>query len=180
MFGFFKSKPAAPSKAVGPSVLQSNNSRVSIQSVHFFQKKFEYELDSWCYGLETLGETPLPQVVFRVVREFRSVFADAINHGFVFDIDLAARKIAEASSNVVPLKELAMALVAILPDPEKLPIEQKRIYALVLAQVELSHSGAVNRVKQKLHQVPAPTEKDPTEDSARQAQATPPLLAGRV
>ena len=179
MFGFFKSKPKEISKAIGPSVLKPDEPRLSLQSVHSYRKKFEYELNSWCYGLENLGEVPLPQVVFRVVREFRSVFAEAITVGYVFDIDYAARKICEASKKVVSLKEIAMALVAVLPEPESLPVEQKRVFTLVLAQVELSHAGAVNRVKQKLQSVP-PTEKGQAEDSARQAPAAPPLLAGRV
>jgi len=184
MFGFFKSKPIVPSKAIGPSVMQSDTSRLTLQAVHPYKKKFEYELNSWCYGLENLGEVPLQQVVFRVVREFRSIFSEAIATGYVFDIDVVAKRIFKSSQEVVPLKELAMALVAVLPEPEKLPVEQQRVYSLVLAQVELSHSGAVDRVKQRL-QGPD-TEKDATpargqaKDSARQSLPTPPLLAGRV
>jgi hypothetical protein len=178
MFGFFKSKPKEQSNAVGPSVLQSDTSRLSLQSVHSYKKKFDYEVNSWCYGLENLGEAPLPQVVFRIVREFRPIFAEAINTGFVFDIDQAAKRIFEAAGKTVPLKEIAMAFVAILPEPEQMPIEQKRVYTLVLAQVELHYAGAVDRVKQKLHAVP--TAKGQGEDSARQTPPAPPLLAGQV
>ena len=178
MFGFFKSKPKEPTNAVGPAVLQSDNSRLSLQAVHTYRKKFEYELDSWCFGLENLGEEPLPQVVFRIVREFRPIFAEAIASGYVFDIDYAAKRIFEASGSVVPLKEIAMAFVAILPEPENLPTEHKRVFTLVLAQVELNHAGAVDRVKQRLQAVT--TAKDQAKDSARPTPPAPPLLAGRV
>jgi hypothetical protein len=179
MFGFFKSKPRDLSKAVSPAVLRSNSSGQALQSVHSYKKKFDYELNSWCFGLEKLGEEPLPQVVFRVVREFRTIFAEAIASGYVFDIDFAARKIFEASQKVVPLKEIAMAFVAILPEPENLPLDQKRVFTLILAQVELSHAGAVDRVRQRI-QPAKTTEKAQEEGSGRQAPQAPPLLAGRV
>jgi hypothetical protein len=179
MFGLFKSKRGEKSYAVGPAVLNSDSSQLIALQDHSFKKIFEHEVNSWCYGLENLGEAPLPQVVFRVVREFRSVFTQAIEQGFVFDIDQVARRIFSASGQAVPLKELAMALVAILPNPEKLPVERKRTYALVLAQVELSHSGAVERVKQRI-QPTQPMTKDQGVDSARQAPQAPLLLAGRV
>ena len=181
MFGFFNSKPRGTSTATSPAVLRADPSRSHLQTVHPFKKKFDYELNSWCYGLENLGETPLPQVVFRVVREFRPVFAESIATGFFFDIDQVAKRLFEASQKAVPLKEIAMALVAVLPEPEKLPVEQQRTFSLVLAQVELTHAGAVNRVKQRIQPINLATPvKAQSTDSARPAQAAPPLLSGRV
>ncbi len=153
MFGLFKRKGNVGQAAVTPAVMSPDSSQLVKIEQHPFKRAFEREIDSWCYGMEKLGEVPLPQVVFKIIRELRAVFEEATKQGYVFDIDFVARRLYESSGKIVPLREVVFALVAVLPNTESLSNDEKRTYALTLARLERSHSGAVDRVKQRVQAI---------------------------
>ncbi len=153
MFGFLWKSQERPSAAPGeavPAVLGAGQVARFQEQDHPFKREFDLEIESWCYGLTRLSETPLPKVVFCVVRELRPMLARALASGYVFNIQSVADRIAIAARGSVEQKAIAFALLAILPEPGTLPLEQKRLFATIVAQVEASHGGAVDRVRQRM------------------------------
>jgi hypothetical protein len=143
-------------KGIAPSVLGAAKAAPVFQEPeHPMKRKVELEVDSWCFGLENLGEDPLPKVVFTIVRELRFVMAEAVSNGFAFDINSMADKLFYSCKGVVSRKELLFALIAVLPEPQTLSEDEKRIFAMIIAQVEASEGGAVKRVQQRMGIAPA-------------------------
>lgn len=151
MWPFRKKSDELGEGTFSPAVLGSSSTRTPsfTEAPHPFQRKFEIEIESWCFGLEQLKEPPLPQVLFKVIRELRGVLLGAIEAGYAFDIRITAEKLFFAAKKTVPQKEILFALLAILPDPESLPVEQKRIFSVIVAQVEMVEGGAVQRMRQR-------------------------------
>jgi len=148
MWPFSKSKEE---QSFSPSVMGEGRAVLPSfsENVHPLKQRFDIEVDSWCFGLESLNDLPLPQVVFKVVRELRPLLKEAIEQGYAFDIRVLSEKLFFATKKTVPKKELTFALLAILPDPETLNIEQKTTFAVIVAQVEVTEGGAVERVRQR-------------------------------
>ena len=104
---------------------------------------FEIEIDGWCFGLTNYpGEISAP-VVHRIIRELATSFQAAIDHNVVFNVIQIAGKFSEAARYLIHEQEIAMAIVAQLPNPATLLEEQQCVLGLVIDQVEQAYPGAL-------------------------------------
>lgn len=136
-----------------PAVLQGAVGRVKtefkVEEQHCFHQEFERQLESWCFGLSVLNEEPLPEVVFKVCKEFSATLKEALGKGYAFDILRVAGRISKAAQNVVDTKQLVFSLMSYLPAPQALTPEAQVVFAVVIAQVEQTFGGAVERAKER-------------------------------
>jgi len=108
-----------------------------------YDEVFEIEIDGWCFGLTNYpGAIPAP-VVHRIIRELATSFQAAIDHNVVFNIIQIAGKFSEAARFLIHEQEIAMAIVAQLPNPATLLEEQQCVLGLVIDQVEQAYPGAL-------------------------------------
>ncbi|MEY4700699.1 MAG: hypothetical protein RL326_886 [Pseudomonadota bacterium] len=108
-----------------------------------YDEVFEIEIDGWCFGLTNYpGEISAP-VVHRIIRELATSFQAAIDHNVVFNIIQIAGKFSEAARFLIHEQEIAMAIVAQLPNPATLLEEQQCVLGLVIDQVEQAYPGAL-------------------------------------
>jgi hypothetical protein len=108
-----------------------------------YDEVFEIEIDGWCFGLTNYpGEISAP-VVHRIIRELATSFQSAIDHNVVFNIIQIAGKFSEAARFLIHEQEIAMAIVAQLPNPATLLEEQQCVLGLVIDQVEQAYPGAL-------------------------------------
>lgn len=109
-----------------------------------YDEVFAVEIDGWCFGLANYPGEVSAQVVHRIVRELQSSFQAAIEHHVVFDILAVAAKISEAARFLVHEKEIALAVVAQLPNPAILSEDQQCVLGMVIDKVESQYEGALN------------------------------------
>jgi hypothetical protein len=108
-----------------------------------YDEVFEIEIDGWCFGLTNYpGEISAP-VVHRIIRELATSFQAAIDHNVVFNVIQIAGKFSEAARFLIHEQEIAMAIVAQLPNPATLLEEQQCVLGLVIDQVEQAYPGAL-------------------------------------
>jgi hypothetical protein len=108
-----------------------------------YDEVFEIEIDGWCFGLNNYpGEISAP-VIHRIIRELATSFQAAIEHNVVFNVIKIAGKFAEASRFLIHEQEIAMAIMAQLPNPATLFEEQQCVLGLVIDQVEQAYPGAL-------------------------------------
>ena len=108
-----------------------------------YDEVFEIEIDGWCFGLTNYpGEISAP-VVHRIIRELATSFQAAIEHNVVFNVVQIAGKFSEAARHLIHEQEIAMAIVAQLPNPSTLLEEQQCVLGLVIDHVEQAYPGAL-------------------------------------
>jgi hypothetical protein len=108
-----------------------------------YDEVFEIEIDGWCFGLSNYpGEISAP-VIHRIIRELATSFQAAIDHNVVFNVIQIAGKFSEAARFLIHEQEIAMAIVAQLPNPATLLEEQQCVLGLVIDQVEQAYPGAL-------------------------------------
>lgn len=108
-----------------------------------YDEVFEIEIDGWCFGLANYpGEVSAP-IVHRIIRELATSFHAAIEHNVVFNVLELASKFSEAARFLIHEQEIALAIVAQLPNPATLLEEQQCVLGLVIDQVEQAYPGAL-------------------------------------
>lgn len=108
-----------------------------------YDEVFEIEIDGWCFGLTNYpGEVSAP-IVHRIIRELATSFTAAIEHNVVFNVLELAAKFSEAARYLIHEQEIALAIVAQLPNPATLLEEQQCVLGLVIDQVEQAYPGAL-------------------------------------
>jgi|688.fasta_scaffold1031546_2 hypothetical protein len=108
-----------------------------------YDEVFAIEIDGWCFGLTNYPGEVSPQVVHRIVRELQTSFQAAIEHNVVFDILGISQKISQAARFLVHEKEIALAIVAQLPNPAILLEEQQCVLGMIIDRVEATYGGAL-------------------------------------
>jgi hypothetical protein len=109
-----------------------------------YDEVFEIEIDGWVFGLTNYpGEISAP-VVHRIIRELATSFYAAIEHNVVFNVLEIAGKFSEAARFLIHEQEIALAIVAQLPNPANLMEEQQCVLGLVIDQVEQAYPGALD------------------------------------
>jgi hypothetical protein len=109
-----------------------------------YDEVFEIEIDGWIFGLTNYPGEISTRIVHRLVRELASSFLAAIEHNVVFNILAIAQKISEASRFRIHEQEIAMAIVAQLPNPATLLEEQQCVLGMIIDQVEQAYPGALS------------------------------------
>lgn len=109
-----------------------------------YDEVFKIEMDGWCFGITNYpGEISAP-IIHRIVRELASSFQAAIEHNVVIDILQLAVKVSEATRCLVDPQEIALAMVAQLPNPAVLSEDQRCVLGMVIDKVDQTYSGALN------------------------------------
>jgi hypothetical protein len=108
-----------------------------------YDEVFEIEIDGWVFGLTNYPGEVSPQIVHRIIRELATSFHLAIDHNVVFSPLKIAAKFSEAARFLIHEQEIAMAIVAQLPNPATLAEEQQCVLGLVIDQVEQAFPGAL-------------------------------------
>jgi hypothetical protein len=108
-----------------------------------YDEVFEIEIDGWMFGLANYPGEISPQVIHRIVRELCTSFHLAIEHNVVFNVLQIANRFSEAARFLVHEQEIAMAIIAQLPNPATLEEDQQVVLGLVIDQVEQAYPGAL-------------------------------------
>ena len=109
-----------------------------------YDEVFKIEMDGWSFGISNYPGEVSPSIVHRIVRELASSFQAAIEHNVVIDILGIAQKFSESAKSLVHPEEIALAMVAQLPNPAILTEEQRCVLGQILDRVDQAHSGALN------------------------------------
>ncbi len=109
-----------------------------------YDEVFEIEIDGWCFGLTNYPGDISPPVIHRIIRELATSFQAAIEHNVVFNVIQIAGKFSESARFLIHEREIAMAIVAQLPNPATLLEEQQCVLGLVIDQVEQAYPGALD------------------------------------
>ena len=96
-----------------------------------YDEVFEIEIDGWMFGLANYPGEISPQVIHRIVRELCTSFHLAIEHNVVFNVLQIANRFSEAARFLVHEQEIAMAIIAQLPNPATLEEDQQVVLGLV-------------------------------------------------
>jgi len=131
------------------SLFSSPHEEPITREVHPYEKTVIFELNSWCFGLEQLGEKILPGVVHKIVKEFAPLSNESINHVYAPNLLEIAQRLSVSSGGVVSEKEIAFAFLANLPQPQDLSREEKEIFTLVVLPVERKFGKAVKRIQER-------------------------------
>jgi hypothetical protein len=108
-----------------------------------YDEVFDIEIDGWVFGLTNYPGEVSPPVLHRIIRELGSSFHMAVEHNVVFNVLEVAAKFSDATKNLVHEQEIAMAIVAQLPNPALLLEEQQCVLGLIIDQVEQAYPGAL-------------------------------------
>jgi len=108
-----------------------------------YDEVFEIEIDGWIFGLSNYPGEISPQIIHRIIRELATSFHLAIDHNVVFNPLMIASKFAEASRFLIHEQEIAMAILAQLPNPATLGEDQQCILGLIIDQVEQAYPGSL-------------------------------------
>jgi len=100
-----------------------------------YDEVFKIEMDGWSFGISNYPGEVSPSIVHRIVRELASSFQAAIEHNVKFS---------ESAKSLVHPEEIALAMVAQLPNPAILTEEQRCVLGQILDRVDQAHSGALN------------------------------------
>jgi hypothetical protein len=109
-----------------------------------YDEVFEIEIDGWVFGLTNYPGEISPQIIHRIIRELATSFHLAVEHNVVFNPLQVAKKFSDASRSLVHEQEIAMAILAQLPNPAVLNEEGQCILGLVVDQVEQAYPGALD------------------------------------
>ena len=109
-----------------------------------YDEVFKIEIDGWCFGISNYPGEISPSIIHRIVRELASSFQAAIEHNVVFDILELSQKVSEATRCLVHPQEIALAMVAQLPNPAILNEDQQCVLGLIIDKVDQSYSGALD------------------------------------
>jgi hypothetical protein len=109
-----------------------------------YDEVFEIEIDGWIFGLSNYPGEISAAVLHRIIRELATSFHLAIEHYVVFSILNIAQRFSEAARFLIHEQELAMAIVAQLPNPATLGEDEQLVLAMVIDQVEQAYPGALD------------------------------------
>lgn len=109
-----------------------------------YDEVFKIEIDGWCFGISNYPGEVSPAIVHRIVRELASPFQAAIQHNVVFDILEMSQKFSEAARSLVHPEEIALAIVAQLPNPAILSEEQQCVLGQIIDKVDQAYNGALD------------------------------------
>jgi hypothetical protein len=109
-----------------------------------YDEVFEIEIDGWVFGLTNYPGEISAAVLHRIIRELATSFHLAIEHFVVFSVLNIANRFSEAARFLVHEQELAMAIVAQLPNPATLGEDEQLVLAMIIDQVEQAYPGALD------------------------------------
>ena len=108
-----------------------------------YDEVFEIEIEGWIFGLTNYPGEISPQIIHRIIRELATSFHLAIDHNVIFNPLQIAAKFAEAARFLVHEQEIALAILAQLPNPATLGEEGQSVLGLIIDQVEQAYPGAL-------------------------------------
>jgi len=112
--------------------------------LHRYDEVFKIEIEGWCFGIANYPGEVAPSILHRIIRELSSSFQAAIEHNVVFNIVEISDRLVDAARLVVHPKEVALAIVAQLPNPSILSEEQQCVLGHIIDKVEQVHPGALD------------------------------------
>lgn len=121
---------------------------VSADSAKRYASVFPIEVECWCYGMINFPGQLYPKLVHRVVKEMSPIFKAAIESMYVFDLFDTAKKISEASNQVVTERQAVFAILANLPMPFDLDEEALHTLGQVVDQAEQQYGGVLEQMEE--------------------------------
>lgn len=101
-----------------------------------YDEVFGIEMEGWCYGVANFPGEMFPGLIRRVIKELTLSFREAIEHFHAFDIVAVANAFAEAASNVISAKEIALSIMSCLPCDGAVDDNSRLIVRAMLEHVE--------------------------------------------
>ena len=108
-----------------------------------YDEVFQIELDGWCFGITNYPGELSPSIIHRIVRELAASLQAAIEHNVAFNILEISEKISIATRGRVHTKEIALAMIAHLPNPAILQEEQQCVLGVIIDTVDREYTGAL-------------------------------------
>jgi hypothetical protein len=114
-----------------------------------YDRIFEIEVESWCYGLRHFPGPHGTGLVHRMIHELAPVFKTALAHNLVFNIFEVARRINHAAKHLVEDKEAVFSVLAQLRNVFSLNETEQFILAQALDPVTRRYPDALTRLDKK-------------------------------
>lgn len=108
-----------------------------------YNEVFQIELDGWCFGITNYPGEISPNIIHRIVRELAASLQAAIEHNVAFNILEISENISIATRGRVHTKEIALAMIAQLPNPAILQEEQQCVLGVIIDTVDREYTGAL-------------------------------------
>ena len=108
-----------------------------------YDEVFQIELDGWCFGITNYPGEISPNIIHRIVRELAASLQAAIEHNVAFNILEISENISIATRGRVHTKEIALAMIAQLPNPAILQEEQQCVLGVIIDTVDREYTGAL-------------------------------------
>ena len=108
-----------------------------------YNEVFQIELDGWCFGITNYPGEISPNIIHRIVRELAASLQAAIEHNVAFNILEISENISIATRGRVHTKEIALAMIAQLPNPAILQEEQQCVLGVIIDTVDRQYTGAL-------------------------------------
>ena len=111
---------------------------------------FRLDIDSWCYGLSRFSGNITPKLIHALIREMSGTFLYAIKNQYAFSVVSVAKCLHEASEGAANLKELALHIIACLPNPSILDEKQLTVFEEIIAQANRIYPDVVHKFESRL------------------------------
>ncbi len=131
-----------------PSLDVENPEEISDESAKRYASVFPIEVECWCYGMINFPGQLYPKLVHRVVKEMSPIFKAAIESLFAFDLFDTAKKISEASKQIVTERQAVFAILANLPMPAELEEDSLHTLGQVIDQAEKEYGGVLEQMEE--------------------------------
>jgi hypothetical protein len=112
--------------------------------INRYDEVFKIEMDGWCFGIANYPGEVSPSVLHRIIREFSASFQAAIEHNVAFNIIDIADQMSQSARRLIHPKEIALAMVAQLPNPAVLSEDQQCVLGQIIDTVDKSQPGALD------------------------------------
>ena len=111
---------------------------------------FKLEIESWCYGLFRFPGELSAKLIHALIREMSGSFLYAVKNHFAFSLVWVAKQLHKASEGIVNEKELALHIIACMPNPASLNSDEFAVFEQVITEAKKVYPDVVQRFESRL------------------------------
>lgn len=116
---------------------------------------FELDIDSWCHGLMRFGGELSAKLLHALIREMSGSFLYAVKNNYAFSVVKVAKRIHKISKGIVNEKELALHIIACLPNPSSLESQELSVVEDIIRQTENIYPDVALKFQSRLQKAKA-------------------------
>lgn len=114
------------------------------------EKLFKLDIESWCYGLARFPEPLTAKLIHALIREMSGSFLYAVQNDYAFDLIAVAKQLHDSSEGIVNQKELALHLIACMPNPASLSTAELLVFERIISKAEKVYPDVVEKFRSRI------------------------------